>query len=463
MAPAASLSDRLPPQNIEAEQAVLGSLLIDPEAVHRVAPNLRPADFYRETHGLIYAAILDLHERRQPADIVTLCDELEKRQQLETVGGAPYLTSLINVVPTSVHAEHYAGIVSRTAIQRRLIGAAGEIAGLAYEPADDIGEVIDRAEQELFKVSQQRASRALVPVKEVIASYIARLEELSLRKGQPIGIPTGFDKLDLLLGGLQPSDLVILAARPSMGKSALALSIALQAARRWDSHIAIFSLEMSAEQLVQRLLSSETGIDSQKLRLGRLDGDEWDAVAHAAGRLGELVIFIDDSASLSAMEMRTKARRVHAEHRLDLIVLDYLQLMRGDARAENRVQEISYISRALKGLARELHLPILALSQLSRAVESRDIKQPQLSDLRDSGSIEQDADVVMFIYRDVMYFPTEEDWAKKYPGKPYRPNIAEISVAKQRNGPSGRKVELGFIQDRVQFVNLVPERVALNE
>jgi replicative DNA helicase len=248
-----------------------------------------------------------------------------------------------------------------------------------------------------------------------------------------------------------------------MGKSAFALSMALKAARQWDSHIAIFSLEMSAEQLVQRMLAVEGRVDVQKLRLGRLDGDEWRKIAEAAGRLSELMVFIDDSASLSAMEMRSKARRVHAEHRLDLLIVDYLQLMRGDGRAENRVQEMSNISRALKGLARELHVPVLALSQLSRAVESREDRQPQLSDLRDSGSIEQDADVVMFIYRDAMYYPTEADWVVKHAGQPYRPNIAEIRIAKQRNGPSGRKVELAFIQDRAEFGELQKERVLLNE
>ncbi len=431
--------DRLPPQNIEAEQSVLGSLLIDSDAIIRLAPFLRAEDFYRETHSLIYQAILDLHERREPADFITLCDELDRRNQLEEVGGAAYLTSLINAVPTSIHVEYYAHIVERAAILRRLITAAGQIASIAYEEAEDVDEVVDRAEQILFGVSERRISRDLVPIKQILGEYYDRIEYLHQHRDEPLGIPTGFNKVDRLLGGFQRSDMIIIAGRPSMGKTSLTLSIALNAAKKFNQQVAIFSLEMSGEQVVQRLISAETGIDSQRLRLGQIEDDEWPLFAQATGILSDMSLYIDDTPALSALEMRTKARRLHAEHGLDLIVVDYLQLMRGDHRAENRVQEISSISRALKALARELKVPVVAVSQLSRAVESRQDKRPILADLRESGALEQDADVVIFIYRDVMYHPDTE-----------QPNIAELLVAKHRNGPTG-KVPLYFQSELAKF------------
>ncbi|MBM4429418.1 MAG: replicative DNA helicase [Chloroflexi bacterium] len=435
-------SERLPPQNIEAEQSVLGSLLIDREAIIKTAPFLRPDDFYREAHGQVYAAVLDLHERREPADFVTVCDELERRGQLEAVGGPAYLTSLINSVPTSVHVEHYGHIVERTAILRRLIEAAGKIAGLAYGEAEDVDVIVDRAEQILFDVSQRRVTRGLVSIKRILSEYYDRIEYLHQHQGEMVGLPTGFIDLDRLLGGLQPSDLIIVAGRPGMGKSSLGLSIAHNAALKHKAVVAFFSLEMSAEQLVQRLIAGETGITSQRLRVGDIRDIEWDKFVKASGSLAETAIFIDDTPSPSPMELRTKCRRLAAEYGLDLIIVDYLQLMQGGTRSENRVQEISYISRALKSLARELHVPVVAMSQLSRAVESRQDKRPMLSDLRESGSIEQDADVVVFIYREEMY---DENTDRKH--------IADILVSKHRNGPTGQ-IGLRFVSEQTRFVDL---------
>jgi len=419
-------ADRLPPQNIEAEQSVLGSLLIDPDAIIRVGTFLRPEDFYREAHQTIYRAIVDLHDRRLPADFITVVDELERQGHLDLIGGPAYLTSLIGVVPTSVHAEHYGHIVERTSLMRRLIAAAGQIAALAYEEREDLDEVIDEAEHILFEVSQRRISSSLVPIRDVIKSYYDRIEFLVEHPDETLGVPTGFADLDRLLGGLQPSDLIIIAARPGVGKTSLAVSVACNAALKYNSVVAVFTLEMAAEQLVQRMISAYAGIDSQRLRSGRIEDIEWEHFARASGTLSKTSIFIDDTPSPTPMEVRTKARRLAAEYDLDLIIVDYLQLMRGsERRRENRVQEISYISRSLKAMARELNVPVIALSQLSRAVEARPNKIPQLSDLRESGSIEQDADVVMFIYRDEMY---NEDTD--------RPNIADIIVAKHRSGPT---------------------------
>lgn len=431
--------ERLPPQNIEAEEAVLGALLIDPDAIFRVITFLRPSDFYREKNGWIYDAALALHERREPIDFLTICDELEHRGQLEQIGGPAFITSLINAVPTSVHVEHYARLVERAATRRRLIEAAGQIAALAYQEAEDVDEVVDRAEEVLFGVSQRRVARDLVPIKQILSDYYDRIEYLTRHRGEMIGIPTGFADIDKLLGGFQRSDLIILAARPSVGKTSLALSIAHNAAKKFRQRVALFSLEMSAEQVVQRLISAETGIDSQRLRRGEIADEEWGRFMKASSDLAETLFYVDDTPNISALELRTKARRLHAEIGLDLLVVDYLQLMRGDVRAENRVQEISAISRSLKALARELNVPLLALSQLSRSVESRSDKRPILSDLRESGALEQDADVVIFIYRDEMYNENTE-----------RKNIADIIVAKHRNGPTGT-VSLYFKKELAQF------------
>jgi replicative DNA helicase len=437
--------DKLVPHNVEAEEAVLGSLLIDPEALFRVTPFLKADDFYLQKNAWIYEAILALHERREPVDFVTLCDELERREQLEGIGGAAYVTQLINVVPSAIHVEAYGHIVEQAAVRRRLINVASRIAQLAYQEAEDIDQTVDRAEQELFSVSQRRITRDLAPIQDIIRRYYDRIEYLYAHQGEPLGVPTGFVDLDRILGGFQRSDLVFIAARPSVGKTSLCLSMAQHAAH-FGKHVAIFSLEMSNEQIVQRMVSAETGIDSQRLRVGDLREDEWPLFVQATGKLSDVPIFIDDTPSISVLQLRTKARRLQSEHGIDLIFIDYLQLMTGDVRSENRVQEVSYISRSLKGLARELDVPVVAASQLSRAVEQRSDKRPILADLRDSGSLEQDADVVMFIYRDEMYNPDTE-----------QKNIADIIVAKHRNGPTGT-VQLFFRNRLAQFLDAETRR-----
>ncbi len=377
------------PQNVEAEEAVLGSLLIDPEALFRVASFLKGDDFYIQKNNWIYEAILALHERREPIDFVTLCDELERREQLAESGGAAYITRLINAVPSAIHVESYGHIVEHAAIRRRLIGAASEIAQLAYQEDEDVDLTVDKAEQALFNVSQRRISRDLAPIQDIIREYYDRIEYLFAHQGEPLGVPTGFVDIDRFLGGMQRSDFIIVAARPSVGKTSLCLSFARNAARH-GKHVAIFSLEMSGSQIVQRIVSAETGIDAHRLRLGNLYEDEWPLFVQATGKLAEHPIFIDDTPAISALQLRTKARRLHSEHGLDLILIDYLQLMSGDSRSDNRVQEVSNISRSLKGIARELDVPVVAASQLSRAVEQRAEKVPMLSDLRESGCLTGD-------------------------------------------------------------------------
>jgi replicative DNA helicase len=442
MSEQAILPDKMVPHSVEAEQAVIGALLIDPDAVFKVNTFLRADDFYVERHRWLYDSILTLQDRGEGVDYVTLVDELERREQLAELGGAAYVTQLINATPTALNVEHYGRIVERTSTLRRLIGAAGEIAGLAYEDTENVGEVVDQAEQIIFGVSQQRITRDIRPVREVVDDYLKRVDYLYQHRDETIGVPTGFLNIDKMLGGMQNSDLIIVAARPGMGKTSLLLSFALNAARKYNQRVAIFSLEMSAEQLVQRFISAETAIDSQRLRVGNLREEEWPTFIQATGRLSDTMIFIDDTPSISAMQVRTKARRLYAEFGLDLLVIDYLQLMQGEGRNENRVQEISFLSRSLKGLARELNIPVVVASQLSRAVESRNDKRPMLSDLRESGSIEQDADVVMFIYRDD-YYNLETDQA----------NIAEIMISKHRNGPTGM-VPLYFRKELAQFLEV---------
>lgn len=433
--------DKFVPHNTEAEEAVLGSLLIDPEALFQVSAFLKPDDFYIQKNDWIYATILNLHERREPIDFVTVCDDLEREGRLEEIGGAAYVTQLINAVPSAIHCEAYGRIVEQAAIRRRLINAASRIAQLAYQEDQDVDLTVDRAEQALFSVSERRITRDLAPVQEVIRRYYDRIEYLYDHQDEPLGVPTGFIDLDRLLGGLQRSDLILIAARPSVGKTSLGISVARHAADL-GQHVAIFSLEMSSEQVVQRMVSAETGIDAQRLRLGDLQEREWPLFVQATGRLSDLPLYIDDTPSISVLQMRTKARRLHAEHGIDLILVDYLQLMTaGDMRSEGRVQEVSYISRSLKGLARELDVPLVAISQLSRAVEQRSDKRPILADLRASGSLEQDADVVMFIYRDEMYNPDTD-----------RPNIAEVIIAKHRNGPTGT-IQLFFRDRLAQFLD----------
>lgn len=379
------------PANVEAEQAVLGSLLIDPDAIVKVSTTLRDVDFYREPHQWIFGALLALHERREPADFVTLVDELERNEQLEEIGGPAYITQLINSTPTAIYVDHYARIVERTATLRRLIGAANQIAELAYDESHEVNEVVDRAEGIIFGVSESRIHRDLTPVSLVLDEVVDQIDFLARNQNRLMGVPTGFVLLDKMLGGFQKSDLIIVAGRPGMGKSSLGLSVAQNAARRHNARVAIFSLEMSSEQIVQRLLSIETAIDSHRLRMGQIDEEEWPVLVEAANTLAGTSIFIDDTPSASVLEIRTKARRLYAERGVDLIVVDYMQLMSGGGsggpRGENRQQEISFISRSLKGLARELNVPIIALSQLSRAVETRANNKPVLSDLRESGCL----------------------------------------------------------------------------
>lgn len=381
------------PANVEAEQAVLGSLLIDPDAIVKVSTTLRDVDFYREPHQWIFRALLALHEKREPADFVTLVDELERNDQLEEIGGPAYITQLINNTPTAIYADHYARIVERTATLRRLIGAANQIAELAYDESHEVDEVVDRAESIIFGVSESRIHRDLTPVARVLDEVVDQIDFLARNQNRLMGVPTGFVLLDKMLGGFQKSDLIIVAGRPGMGKSSLGLSIAQNAARRYDARVAVFSLEMSSEQVVQRLLSIETAIDSHRLRMGQIDEEEWPILVEAANTLAGTSIFIDDTPSASVLEIRAKARRLFAERGIDLIVVDYMQLMSGGGgggRGENRQQEISFISRSLKGLARELNVPVIALSQLSRAVETRANNKPVLSDLRESGCLSGD-------------------------------------------------------------------------
>jgi len=442
MAQAVHAVDHLPPHNLDAEQSVLGALLSDRDAIIHVASFLRPGDFYRRAHSLIYEAILSLYNRREPTDLVTLVDELTRQGVIEDVGGEAYLAELIASTPTSVHAEYYARIVTRTAVRRRLIDAGSEIVRIGFDDATDVEEALDSAERILFDVSQRRGEREFRSMREILEEYFDRLDSLHQHKGDVVGVPTGFIDLDKLTGGLQKSDLIIIAARPSVGKSALGLSLAYHAAVQHQQTVGLFVLEMSGEQIVQRLLSMETGIDSHRLRMGFIDDSEWNSVVRAFGRLSEAPIFVDDTASVSLMDVRSKSRRLAAEHGLDMIIIDYLQLMSSGRRSDNRVQEISEISRGLKQLARELDVPVVALAQLSRAVESRQSRVPMLSDLRESGSIEQDADVVMFIYREEIYDPDTE-----------RRGIADIIVAKHRNGPVGT-VHLRFFEKTARFADL---------
>ena len=433
--------ERLPPHNLEAEQSVLGSLLIDRDAIIKVASFLKPEDFYLNANGLIYGAVLDLYNRREPTDMITLSDELTRRVQYDQAGGLAYLSSLLSAVPTAVHVEYYARIVERTATLRRLIDAGTQVVDIGFRDGIDTEEALDAAERAIFDVSQRRQTKDWTSMGEVLDKFFDQIDYLQQHRGDVVGVATGYSDMDQMTGGLQRSDLIILAARPSMGKTSLALGMAYGAAVVHKRTVGIFSLEMSAEQLVQRILSMETGVDSHRLRLGQIDDNEWDRISRAFGRLSEAPIYVDDSSSSSIMDVRSKARRLQAEQGLDLIIVDYLQLMSG-RRTDNRVQEISEISRGLKGLARELNVPVVALSQLSRAVESRSDHRPMLSDLRESGSIEQDADIVMFIYREDKY---EEESEKK--------GIAEIIIAKHRNGPVG-SVNLRFFDRTARFADL---------
>jgi len=444
---------KLPPQNLEAEQSLLGALLIDKDAIIKIADIITADDFYQAAHGYIYATILELYDRKNAIDILSLTSRLEEKNQLEIIGGRNYLVNLTNQVPSAAHIVSYAQIIQKKATLRRLINAANNILELGYQEEKEVNEVLDKSEQSVFAVSQKFLKEKFTHIKEILTGAFDRIDELHREKGKLRGLPTGFAELDNLLGGLQKSDLVILAARPSVGKTALALDIARNAAIRFKKSVGIFSLEMSKEQLVDRLISAEAGVDMWKMRTGRLSeaGEDFPRIGHAMSELAESNIFIDDFANTNVMELRTKARRLQLEHGLDLIILDYLQLMEGSGSrqsSESRVQEIAEITRALKGLARELNVPVLALSQLSRAVEMNKPAIPKLSHLRESGSIEQDADVVMFIYRksadrnyDINSLTDEEKHA------------AEIHIAKHRNGPTGN-LNLFFEGNTVSFKNV---------
>ncbi|MEO8785225.1 MAG: replicative DNA helicase [Candidatus Saccharimonadales bacterium] len=430
---------KLPPQNSEAEASLLGAVLIDADALVKIADSIAVHDFYEDRHRRIYEAITALYERHSPIDVLTLSDQLKATGFLEAVGGAGYLTELTNFVPTAAHVEQYAQIVSQKSLRRRLIKASQDITGMGFDEAKNLQELIEEAETKLFEVSQQHVKQDVSSLENILADSFERLDELHKDKGKLRGVPTGYKDLDAKLAGLQKSDLFIIAARPSMGKTAFVLNLAHNVAVRANQPVLMFSLEMSKEQLVDRMLARESGVDAWALRTGNLSDSDFEKIGQAMGTLSEAQIFIDDTPGITVSELRTKARREAHQHPLGLIVVDYLQLMSGGARFGgdgNRVQEISEISRGLKGVARELNVPLVALSQLSRSVESRTPPHPQLSDLRESGSIEQDADVVAFLYREEYYNPETD-----------RKNIMDVMIRKHRNGPTGN-IELYFDREK---------------
>ncbi len=440
-----SSAAKIPPQNTDAEASLLGAILIDSDAIVRIADSVRVDDFYDERHQRIYEAIKKLYEKHSPIDVLTLSNQLKEDSFLDIVGGASYLTDLTNYVPTAAHVEHYAEIVSQKAIRRRLIKASQDITGLGFDETKSVQDLIEEAETQLFQVSQQHVKQDISSIEDILAESFERLDELHKDKGKIRGVPTGFKDLDNILAGLQRSDLIIIAARPSMGKTALSLNLAHSIATKAEQPVLVFSLEMSKEQLVDRMLSMESGVDAWNIRTGNLSDADFEKIGQAMGTLSEAPIYIDDSAGITVSDLRTKARREQHQRQLGLILVDYLQLMSGGARFGgdgNRVQEISEISRGLKAIARELNVPVIALSQLSRSVESRSPQIPQLSDLRESGSIEQDADVVAFIYREDYYNPDTD-----------RKNITDILIKKHRNGPVGN-VELYFDKDKQRFKSL---------
>ncbi|MFH1536901.1 MAG: replicative DNA helicase [Patescibacteria group bacterium] len=438
--------EKIPPHNLEAEQAVLGSLLINKDAIINVADSLTPEDFYSDKHKAIYAAIQDIFNQKEPIDVISLSNKLKERNKIDEIGGRAFLMSLTNVVPTASNINNYASIIQKKATLRRLILAAHNILALGYSETDEVDSLLDNAEQQLFKVSQKYLRQNFVPLNTVLTEAFNRIDEIHKEAGKLRGVPTGFSGLDNKLGGMQKSDLIIIAARPSLGKTSLALDIARNVAVKEKIPVGLFSLEMSKDQLVDRLLCAQADVDLWKMRTGKLsdspEQDDFPRIGQAMGILSEAPIYIDDTANLNIMEIRTKARRLQMEHGLGLLVIDYLQLMEGRSGSDNRVQEIAEISRSLKGLARELNIPVLALSQLSRAVEMQNVPIPKLSHLRESGSIEQDADVVMFIYREEYY---QKDTERK--------GIADIMIAKHRNGPTGQ-IELFFDLEKASFRNL---------
>jgi replicative DNA helicase len=442
------MAGKLQPQNLEAEVSLLGAVLIDEDVLTRVTDKINPDDFYDPRHQLIFAAMLRLYERHQPVDLLTLSDELKKHNHLEDAGGGAYISELSAQVPTAAHAESYAEIISQNAMRRRLITASGSIAELAFDESKNSDELLETAEQQLFAVSDKALRQDLVSLEQILTESFDRLEELHRNKGALRGVRTGWRDLDAVTAGLQRSDLIVLAARPAMGKTTLVTNLAYNVATVAKQAVLFFSLEMGKEQLVDRMLADAAAVDAWNIRTGNLSDEDFEKLSTAMGEMAEVPIYIDDTPGVSVLDLRTKARRAAHDHPLGLIIIDYLQLMSGTGRRgqDNRVQEVSEISRGLKLIARELNVPVIALSQLSRSVESRTPPHPQLSDLRESGSIEQDADIVMFIYRDAYYNPETEF-----------PNVTDLLIAKHRNGPTGR-IQLYFHPERLKFMDLDKKR-----
>jgi replicative DNA helicase len=437
-----SALNKIPPYNIEAEQSVLGAMLIDKDAIISAVEILKKNDFYRENHREIFDAILDMFDKGQPIDIITVSEKLNGSGVLDSIGGLEYLANIVNQVPTTANTKYYAKIVEEKAILRNLIRASSDIMNLGYEASEEVGYILDVAEKSIFDILQKRNLKGITPVKEVLLETFNKLEELYNNKGNITGVPTGFLDLDNKTAGLQNSDLILIAARPAMGKTAFALNIGSFAALKTNTPVAIFSLEMSSDQLVNRIMCSEAMVDSQKMRTGKLEDDDWKKVAKAVGPLSDAPLYIDDSPGITIMDIRAKCRRLKLEKGLGMIIIDYLQLIEGKGKGDSRQQEISEISRSLKILAKEVGVPVITLSQLSRAPEQRQDHRPILSDLRDSGAIEQDADLVMFLYRDDYYNPESE-----------KKNIAEVLIAKNRHGATGT-VELVWMGQFTKFANL---------
>ena len=441
---------KLPPQNLEAEQSILGGILLHNQALNQVLEILNKDDFYSEAHRKIFASILDLSERNEPCDLITLSNALRDNKYLDQIGGMVYLSQLVDNVPSAANIAYYSKIVKQKAILRKLIGTATDILDRSYGIGSDIDSVLDEAEQSIFQIAQNKIKPAFSPLKEVIKDSFKTIEKLYEKKELITGVATGFEKLDELTAGLQKSDLIVIAGRPSMGKTAFALNIAQYAAIQEAVPVAIFSLEMAKEQLAMRMLASEARVDSQRMRKGFLGETDWPKLTTAAGSLSDALIFIDDTPAISALEMKAKARRLKAEHGLGLVILDYLQLMKGsESSRDSREQEISEISRSLKALAKELSIPVIALSQLNRKVEDRTNRRPQMADLRESGAIEQDADVIIFLYRDEVYNKSEDNPEK---------GIAEVIIGKQRNGPVGT-VKVAFLERYTRFENLATSTI----
>ncbi|WP_309123505.1 replicative DNA helicase [Paenibacillus sp.] len=435
--------DRIPPQNLEAEQAVLGAILLDSVAIISVMETLKAEDFYRQAHQYIFEAMIDLNGDNEPIDLITLTTRLQAKQQLGEIGGIQYLTELASAVPTAANVTYYAKIVEEKSMLRRLIRTATEIVTNGYAAADDVGSLLSEAEMRILEISNRKSSTGFISIKDVLMEVFEKVEKLYNDRGKTTGIPSGFPDLDKMTAGFQRSDLIIVAARPSVGKTAFSLNVAQNVAVRAKETVAIFSLEMSAAQLVQRIICAEANVDAGRIRTGTLEGDDWEKLTMAIGTLSEAEIYIDDTPAITVADIRAKCRRLKKEKGLGMILIDYLQLIAGRGKAgENRQQEVSEISRTLKQIARELEVPVIALSQLSRGVEQRQDKRPMMSDLRESGSIEQDADIVAFLYRDDYY---DKESEKK--------NIIEIIIAKQRNGPVGT-VELVFLKNFNKFVSL---------